>query len=111
MMRKRNFNLNPAAALARGAESIERGGPVRFGNARYVLISPCRDESQYMRQTLDSVIAQSIRPAKWIIVNDGSSDKTPQILVEYQEKHDWIDVLTKRDRGQRAVGPGVIEAF
>ena len=31
----------------------------------YVLISPCRDEADYMRQTLDTVIAQSIRPAKW----------------------------------------------
>src|SRR5262247_1152376 len=78
---------------------------------RYLLISPCRDEAQYMRQTLDSVIAQSIRPAKWVIVDDGSTDRTPQILAEYQEKHDWIEVVARRDRGRRAVGPGVIEAF
>ena len=80
-------------------------------NRRYLLISPCRDEAGYMRQTLDTVIAQSVRPAKWLIVDDGSTDETPQILAEYSRRHDWIQIVTRRDRGQRAVGPGVIEAF
>lgn len=79
--------------------------------AKYVLISPCRDEAAYMRETLDSVINQSIKPAKWIIVDDGSTDNTPRILAEYQREHDWIEVVRQRDRGRRAVGPGVIEAF
>lgn len=78
---------------------------------RYVLISPCRNEAEYMRQTLDTVIAQSIRPARWIIVDDGSTDDTPVILQEYSRRYDWIDVITRTDRGHRAVGPGVIEAF
>lgn len=77
----------------------------------YVLISPCRNEADYMRQTLDTVIAQSIRPAKWVIVDDGSTDTTPQILAEYAQKHDWISIVTRTDRGHRAVGPGVIDAF
>ena len=77
----------------------------------YVLISPCRNEADYMRQTLDSVIAQSIQPTKWIIVDDGSGDETPQILAEYASKHDWIKIVTRSDRGHRAVGPGVIDAF
>ena len=77
----------------------------------YVLISPCRDEANHMRQTLDLVIAQSVRPARWIIVNDGSTDETPRILDEYKEKHDWIEVVTRDNRGRRSVGPGVIEAF
>ena len=64
-----------------------------------------------MRETLDTVIAQSIRPAKWVIVDDGSTDETPQILAEYARRHDWIQIVTRRDRGKRAVGPGVIEAF
>lgn len=78
---------------------------------RYVLISPCRDEAAYMRQTLDTVISQSIRPAKWVIVDDGSTDETPRILAEYRAQHGWIEVVTQSDRGRRAVGPGVIEAF
>ena len=77
----------------------------------YVLISPCRNEAAYMRQTLETVIVQSIRPTKWVIVDDGSTDETPQILAEYAGQHDWIKIVTRADRGRRAVGPGVIEAF
>lgn len=77
----------------------------------YVLISPCRNEADYMRQTLDTVIAQSIRPTKWVIVDDGSTDETPHILAEYASQHDWIKIVTRTDRGHRAVGPGVIDAF
>lgn len=64
-----------------------------------------------MRQTLDTVIGQSLRPAKWVIVDDGSTDDTPRILAEYASRHNWIQVVTRVDRGRRAVGPGVIEAF
>lgn len=77
----------------------------------YVVISPCRNEADYMRRTFDSMIAQSERPARWVVVDDGSTDETPQILAEYSAAHDWIDVIQKPDRGHRAVGPGVIEAF
>ena len=64
-----------------------------------------------MRQTLDSVIRQSARPEKWIIVDDGSTDDTSAILTKYAAIHDWIEIVTRSDRGRRAVGPGVIEAF
>ena len=77
----------------------------------YVIVSPCRNEAQYMRRTLDSVVAQTLRPALWVIVDDGSTDETPAILAEYMAQHDWIRVVAKPDRGHRAVGPGVIEAF
>jgi glycosyltransferase involved in cell wall biosynthesis len=78
---------------------------------RYVLISPCRNEAAFMRQTLDSVAAQTLRPGKWIIVDDGSTDATAQILAEYAAKYDWISIVTRPDRGHRAVGPGVVDAF
>jgi len=80
-------------------------------NQRYVLISPCRNEAKFMRQTLDTVVAQSIKPALWVIVDDGSTDETPKILAEYAAQHSWIRIVTRKDRGKRAVGPGVIEAF
>jgi glycosyltransferase involved in cell wall biosynthesis len=64
-----------------------------------------------MRKTMESVVSQSILPAKWVIVDDGSTDETPQIIREYQSRFDWISVVTREDRGRRAVGPGVIEAF
>src|SRR5499426_2565113 len=77
----------------------------------YLIVSPCRDEAQYMRQTLDSIVAQSVLPAAWVIVDDGSTDRSPEILAEYAARHPFIKIVTRKDRGRRAVGPGVIEAF
>lgn len=77
----------------------------------YVLITPCRDESEYARRCLDSVVAQTVRPSLWVIVDDGSSDETPEILGEYANEHGWIRIVRREDRGKRAVGPGVIDAF
>ncbi len=78
---------------------------------RYCLITPCRDEADYARRCIDSVVAQTARPSQWIIVDDGSTDETPRILAEYESKHSWIKVVRREDRGKRAVGPGVIDAF
>jgi poly-beta-1,6-N-acetyl-D-glucosamine synthase len=64
-----------------------------------------------MRETLDSVLAQTVLPAHWVIVDDGSNDDTPAILREYASRHPWISIVTRPDRGHRAVGPGVIDAF
>ncbi len=77
----------------------------------YLLISPCRDESEFMRQTLDSVIAQTIQPSLWVIIDDGSTDQTPEILNQYARKYNFIRIIHRKNRGSRQVGPGVIEAF
>ena len=82
-----------------------------MSDRRYVLISPCRNEADFMRRTLESVAGQSLQPALWVIVDDGSTDATPDILAEFAARHDWIRIVPKPDRGHRAVGPGVIEAF
>jgi exopolysaccharide biosynthesis WecB/TagA/CpsF family protein len=76
-----------------------------------VLISPCRDEAQYLRRTLDSVAAQSVPPALWVCVDDGSTDETPTILEEYARRLSYLRIVRRTDRGRRLVGPGVIEAF
>jgi glycosyltransferase involved in cell wall biosynthesis len=78
---------------------------------RYVLISPCRDEAKHMRRTLDTVSAQTVPPALWVVVDDGSTDDTPGILAEYARKLPYLRVVRRPDRGRRNVGPGVIEAF
>jgi poly-beta-1,6-N-acetyl-D-glucosamine synthase len=78
---------------------------------RYCLITPCRDEAQYARRTLDSVVEQSVPPALWLIIDDGSTDQTPEILAEYAAKHPFIKILRRDDRGFRKLGGGVIDAF
>lgn len=64
-----------------------------------------------MKQTLDSVVAQSIQPKLWVIVDDGSTDETPAILADYASRYPFIKIVTRTNRGHRSVGPGVIEAF
>lgn len=78
---------------------------------RIVIISPVRDEEQYLEGTIRSIVNQTVRPVEWLIVDDGSSDRTYAIACEAAQQHDWIRVIQKPNRGERAVGPGVVEAF
>lgn len=78
---------------------------------KIVLITPVRNEENYLPKTIESMVNQTITPLEWVIVNDGSTDKTGEILVEASKKYSWIHVVTKPDRGKRSVGPGVVEAF
>lgn len=77
----------------------------------YVVVSPARDEADYISYTLESMAAQTWRPARWVIVNDGSSDGTGDLAREFAQQHDWIEVIDRRDRGSRRPGGGVVEAF
>ncbi len=81
------------------------------GGRRYCLITPCRDEAKYARVTLDAILKQTVLPALWIIVDDGSKDETPQILAEYAARAPFIKIIRRADRGDRKLGGGVIEAF
>ncbi len=77
----------------------------------YVVISPVRDEEQYIEGTIRSVAEQTAPPSAWIVVDDGSKDRTPEILDRYRAKHPWLQVVRRPDRGYRAAGSGVMEAF
>jgi len=77
----------------------------------YLLVTPCRNEADFMKLTLDSVVSQTVPPDLWVIVDDGSTDETPQILNDYANRYPFIQIITREDRGHRSVGPGVIEAF
>jgi len=77
----------------------------------YLLITPCRDEADHLERTLTSVFAQTFRPARWVIVDDGSSDRTPELLEAWAAKQPTLRVVRRADRGRRRVGPGVVDAF
>src|SRR5256885_9605680 len=78
---------------------------------KYVVIPPVRDEEASIRFTIESMLAQTIRPAEWIIVNDGSTDSTASIIDEYAAQHSWIRPVHRGNRGFRKAGGGVVEAF
>lgn len=82
-----------------------------MSNAAYVIITPVRNEEEFIRNTIASVAAQTCRPAKWVIVNDGSTDATGRIIDEAAKEHSWIATVHRADRGFRKSGGGVIEAF
>src|SRR6202140_5917856 len=77
----------------------------------YVVISPVRDEEAYIRFTVDCMARQTIVPKEWVVINDGSSDKTGEILDEYAQQYPWIRVVHRANRGFRKAGGGVGEAF
>lgn len=78
---------------------------------KYLVITPVRDEALYVERTITSVLAQTIRPWRWIIVDDGSTDGTGAILDRHARENPWITVLHRDNRGFRAAGGGVMEAF
>ena len=80
-------------------------------NTNYVVISPVRDEEQFIDSTIRSVIGQTVLPAEWIIVDDGSLDGTAEIVAGYLTGHPWIRLIRRRNRGFRHSGAGVMEAF
>lgn len=80
-------------------------------DAKYLVITPVRDEEKYLRSTIASMAAQTILPAEWIVVNDGSTDKTGEILDEAAKTYPWLRVIHRANRGHRKSGGGVVEAF
>ena len=77
----------------------------------YIVISPVRNEQDYLNTTIQSLVSQTNRPALWIIVDDGSTDKTGEIIDEAASQHSWIRIVHRQDRGFRRAGSGVMEAF
>jgi glycosyltransferase involved in cell wall biosynthesis len=77
----------------------------------YVVITPVRDEVNYVGLTFQSMISQTIKPAEWIIVDDGSKDGTGELLDRLAIGYEWIRVIRRPDRGFRKSGGGVMEAF
>ncbi len=61
--------------------------------AKYVLITAARNEEDYIEKTIRSVISQTVLPERWIIVSDGSTDRTDEIVLEYARTHRFIILL------------------
>ena len=71
---------------------------------KYILITPARNEADYIELTLKSVVAQTVKPLKWIIVNDGSTDNTGEIVSRYAAAYPWIDLVEMPKRTERHFG-------
>jgi glycosyltransferase involved in cell wall biosynthesis len=80
-------------------------------DTKYVIVTPVRDEETYIALTAESIIHQTVPPKQWVIVNDGSTDKTGHVIDDYARHYPWIRTVHQPDRGYRKWGAGIIEAF
>ena len=76
----------------------------------YVLITPARNEAEFIEQTIKSVIAQTVLPLKWVIVSDGSTDGTDDIVKKYGAGNQWIELVRMPERSERHFA-GKVHAF
>jgi poly-beta-1,6-N-acetyl-D-glucosamine synthase len=77
---------------------------------KYVLITPARNEAAFIDKTIDSMIAQTVQPLRWVIVDDGSTDETAEIVERYAARYPWIELLRQPHRQDRSFA-GKADAF
>lgn len=77
----------------------------------YVIIIPAYNEEQFLGKALESVVRQEALPRQLIVVNDGSTDATPEIVRAYAEKYPWIKLVNNQKKEKRSAGAKVVRAF
>ena len=78
--------------------------------SRYVVITPARNEADFIELTIKSMVAQTIVPQKWVIVSDGSTDGTDEIVNRYAADYSWIELVRMPERRERNFA-GKVQAF
>src|SRR5436190_1864652 len=68
---------------------------------RYVLVTAARNEAEFIELTIRSVVAQTVHPVKWMIVSDGSTDATDEIVAKWAADHPWIELVRMPERRER----------
>jgi len=79
-------------------------------SCRYALITPARNEAAFIELTIRAVVAQTVKPLKWVIVSDGSTDGTDDIVKNYAVENSWIELLRMPERQERHFA-GKVHAF
>jgi len=74
----------------------------------YALLTPARNEASLIESTIQSVIAQTVRPLRWVIVSDGSTDGTDEIVSRYAAQYNWIQLVRLPERTERHFAGKVI---
>jgi glycosyltransferase involved in cell wall biosynthesis len=77
---------------------------------KYVLITPAHNEERFIMKTLDSMVAQTRLPERWVIVDDGSADRTAEIIEKYAARYPWIELVKRPHRMDRSFA-GKVHAF
>ena len=91
----------PAATTAR-PQGEQKRVDQSCSNVSYVLITAARNEEAFIERTIESVVHQTVLPLKWVIVDDGSTDRTPNIVNRYLARHPWIEMVRRPQRHDRS---------
>src|ERR1700743_3485983 len=78
--------------------------------SHYILVTPARNERAFIEKTIKSMIRQTVLPLKWVIVDDGSTDKTAEIVTKYLSDYPWIELVCREKRKERNFA-GKVNAF
>jgi glycosyltransferase involved in cell wall biosynthesis len=65
------------------------------------VVTPARNEEAFIERTIESVIQQTVLPLKWVIVDDGSTDRTAEIIRPYLARYPWIELVEMPQRSDR----------
>jgi glycosyltransferase involved in cell wall biosynthesis len=79
-------------------------------SCEYVLVTPARNEAAYIEKTIQSVIAQTILPKRWVILSDGSTDGTDDIVRRYLDARSWMELIRLDEHRERSFA-GKVRAF
>lgn len=99
-----------AAAEAVGNGAIFTAPQAQPAHLAYVLVTPARNEAASIEQTIKSVVQQTVKPLKWVIVSDGSTDGTDELVKKYVEQYPWIELVRMPERKERHFA-GKVHAF
>ena len=70
----------------------------------YVVITPARNEEAHIERLIESVVAQTVRPRRYVIVSDGSTDRTDEIVQRLADEHDFITFVRAGDEAGAGAG-------
>ena len=70
-------------------------------NFSYVIITPARNEEAYIEKTIRSVVSQTVRPEKWVVVSDASTDQTDELVKQYMPDNPWIELIRMPEHRDR----------
>jgi biofilm PGA synthesis N-glycosyltransferase PgaC len=90
--------------------NLAEANPSQTRQPLYVLITPARNEAAFIELTIKSVVVQTVKPLKWVIVSDGSTDGTDEIVRRYAAEHKWIELVRMPERRERHFA-GKVHAF
>jgi glycosyltransferase involved in cell wall biosynthesis len=74
---------------------------MKMPDLTYALITPARNEERFIEGTIESVIRQTVLPRRWVIVSDGSTDRTDAIVSQYLDVHPWITLVRRPEHLDR----------